>query len=340
MTTTTAPTTGFIAVDTKTSPWRAFLGVQRRFPIIQLLIAVIAFAIGAATLEGFASPNSIKSVLVLSALVALAGLGQTLVVMLGGFDMSVSSFIVFGAVMVTQVTRMYDISFELALLIAIVGALLLGAFVGWLCHRFSIEPLIATLAMGSVALGLVQIQTLGVVAGGAPEWLTAMMSVRSETFGIPVPPTLVIWLVVIIAMAIFIHRTRAGRYLQAAGANPRAARLALVKVRWIWVAVFGASAAMAAIAGVFIAGFAGTVNTTIGGPYLFQSLAAVVIGGTAFGGPGDYTRTVVGATMLTTVTTVLMGHGLGTSDQQILYGVIILAAMVFYGRGAKLRDRV
>jgi ribose transport system permease protein len=97
---------------------------------------------------------------------------------------------------------------------------------------------------------------------------------------------------------------------------------------------------MASLAGIALASFSGTVNTAIGGPYLFQSLAAVIIGGTAFGGPGDYTRTVVGAVMLTIITTVLIGHGLATSDQQILYGLVILLAMVIYGRGRRLADRV
>lgn len=337
---TTTDTTGVVAVARRPGVLGLFVDFQRRFPAVQLLVAVVAFAVGAVTLDGFGSPSSITSILVLSSLVALAGVGQTLVILLGGFDMSVASFIVFGAVMVTQVTRVYGIGFDLALLIAIAVALLLGGLVGWLCHRFSIEPLIATLAMGSIALGLVQVQTLGLVAGGAPEWLSAITSLRSQVLGLPVPPILFIWLLVIVAMAVFVHRTKAGRRLQATGANPRAAQLSLIRVRWVWVVVFAASAALAAVAGVLIAGFAGTVNTAIGGPYLFQSLAAVMIGGTAFGGPGDYTRTVVGATMLTIVTTVLVGYGLGTSDQQIFYGLIILAAMVFYGRGKRLRDRV
>ena len=126
----------------------------------------------------------------------------------------------------------------------------------------------------------------------------------------------------------------------AAGANDRAAGLSLIKVRRMWVIVFALGALFAGFAGVVLASFSGTVNTSIGGPYLFQSLAAVIIGGTVFGGPGDYSRTVIGALMLTVITTVLIGHGLATSDQQILYGVVILVAMVIYGRGRKLSDRV
>jgi len=318
----------------------AALRLQERFPVLQLAIAVAAFIVGATTLDGFARPTSIVSVLVLASLVALAGMGQTLVVLIGGFDMSVASFLVVGAVAVTQLPATFGIPVGVSVLLLIPFTLVLGAFVGWVCHRFKIEPLIVTLAMGTFALGLVQVPTEGMIAGGAPEWLLALTSLRSTTFGLPFPPILAIWLLLTIAMGVFIHRTVAGRRLQAAGANARAASYALIRVRRVWILVFAASALMASLAGIALASFSGTVNTAIGGPYLFQSLAAVIIGGTAFGGPGDYTRTVVGAVMLTIITTVLIGHGLATSDQQILYGLVILLAMVIYGRGRRLADRV
>lgn len=313
---------------------------QARFPVVQLLITLIAFAFGALTLEGFASRNGILSVLVLASLVGLAGLGQTLVVLIGGIDMSVANFLVVGAVAVTQLTTTFGIPVGASLLLLVPFTLVLGGFVGWMCHRFRVEPLVVTLAMGTLALGLLQIPTQGMIAGGAPTWLQSLTSLRSTTFGLPFPPVLAIWVVVAIAMAVFLHRTVAGRRLQATGANARAAGFALIKVRRTWVVVFALSALLTAFAGVMLAAFSGTVNTSIGGPYLFQSLAAVIIGGTILGGPGDYTRTVIGALMLTAITTVLVGHGLAQSDQQILYGLIILLAMVIYGRGRKLSDRV
>ncbi|WP_262107242.1 ABC transporter permease [Arthrobacter sp. Marseille-P9274] len=313
---------------------------QGRLPLLQVLITVVAFLVGAFTLEGFASESSVKSLLILASLVGLAGLGQTLAILIGGVDMSVANFLVVGAVFATQFTQLYGISFTTALLLLIPFTAILGGFVGWVCHRYSVEPLVVTLAMGTFALGLMQIQTEGTIAGGAPEWLMALTSLRSTTLGLPFPPIIAIWAVIAIALAIFIHRTAVGRRMLAAGANGRAAGLSLIKVRRMWIVVFALSALFAGLAGVLLAAFSGTVNTSIGGPYLFQSLAAVIIGGTVFGGPGDYSRTVIGALMLTVITTVLIGHGLATSDQQILYGVVILIAMAIYGRGRKLSDRV
>ncbi|MGI8393255.1 ABC transporter permease [Leucobacter sp. W1038] len=328
------------AMDQRPRFLEALGRAQRRFPIMQLAITIIVFLIGAITLEGFASANTVKSLLILASLVGLAGIGQTLAILLGGVDMSVANFLVVGAVFATQITSLYGIDFGMAMLILVPFTLLLGAIVGWVCHKYKVEPLVVTLAMGTFALGLMQIQTEGTIAGGAPEWLMALTSLRSTTFGLPFPPVLLIWAILIGLLSLFIHRTTVGRRMLAAGANDRAAELSLIKVRRMWIMVFALSALCAGLAGVALAAFSGTVNTSIGGPYLFQSLAAVIIGGTVFGGPGDYSRTVIGALMLTVITTVLIGHGLATSDQQILYGVVILVAMVIYGRGRSLSDRV
>ncbi|MFC7401818.1 ABC transporter permease [Citricoccus sp. GCM10030269] len=322
------------------SPWQRLALWQQRFPLLQLAITVLAFAFGALTIDGFGTAGTLKSILILTALVGLAGIGQTLVVLIGGVDMSVANFIVFGAVMVTQIAVMYSLHFWIAFAIMVPVALILGGLVGWLCHRFSVDPLVATLAMGSLALGVVQVQSEGVIAGGAPEWLTKLTSQQSTTFGLPIPPLLVIWGIVIVLMWVFLHKTVAGRRLQAAGANPVAAGYSLIRLRTTWILVFAFSALAASLAGVMLAAFAGTVTTAIGGPYLFQSLAAVVVGGTVLGGPGDYTRTVGGALMLMVVSTVMVGHGFTTADQQILYGVIIILAMIVYGRDRKLKDRV
>jgi ribose transport system permease protein len=91
---------------------------------------------------------------------------------------------------------------------------------------------------------------------------------------------------------------------------------------------------------VLIAGFAGTVVTTLGDPYLFQSVVAVIVGGTVFGGPGDYTRTSLGALFLTILVTVLVGHGASAALEEIVYGGIILVAVAIYGRDRRIRDRV
>jgi ribose transport system permease protein len=326
--------------DLLRAAWGKLGAIQGQFPVFQVAALLVVFLYGAISLPGLATWTSIRSILVLSALVGLASGGQTLLILIGGFDLGVSGFIVAGALAVTALTGVYHISFGIALLLAVVGSGILGGIAGYLCHRFAINPLVVTLAMGTLAVGLVAVQTGGLVDSNAPQWLDTFAEPVSKTFGLSIPPTIVIWAAVLVVFAILLHRTRLGRSLFATGANSRAADYSLISTRRVWTITFAFSAIASALVGVIIAGFAGSVDSALGDPYLFQSVVAVIVGGTVFGGPGDYTRTCIGALFLTVLTTVLVGHGASPADEEIIYGLIILAAIAVYGRQRRLRDRM
>jgi ribose transport system permease protein len=320
--------------------WQMLVRLQQRFPIIQLLALAAVFMYGAITLPGLDSWISIRSILVLAALVGLASCGQTLLILMGGFDLGVAGFIVAGGLAVTALKVKYGLDFGTALALTLIVAAALGGVAGYICHRFRINPLVVTLAMGSIVVGLVKIQ-MGVQTNGyPPQWLIELAEPVTKTFGVGIPPSVVIWAVVVVVFAAFLHRTRMGRNLFATGANPRAADRALINTRRIWIAAFAFSAVTSALVGVLIGGFGGMVADNGGDAYLFQSVVAVIVGGTVFGGPGDYTRTSIGALFLTVLVTVLIGHGASPAQQQIVYGAIILAAVAIYGRERRLRDRV
>jgi ribose transport system permease protein len=149
-----------------------------------------------------------------------------------------------------------------------------------------------------------------------------------------------VWFALAIAVGLVLRRTVPGRWVYATGANPRAAALALIPTQWVWTAVFALSAIFAAVTGVLLAGFAGAGDQSVYEPYLWQSLSAVILGGTGFGGRGDYTRTMIGTMMLIVLTTVLVGKNYGFADQQILFGVLIFLVVALYSRTRRLRDRV
>jgi ribose transport system permease protein len=320
--------------------WATLARVQQRIPLIQLLALGAVFAYGVITLPGLGSWVSIRSILVLAALIGLASCGQTLLILMGGFDLGVSGFIVAGGLTVTALKLKYGIDFATALALSLVAAATLGGFAGYICHRFRINPLVVTLAMGSMVIGLVKVQ-IGEQANGYPtEWMQKLAMPVSKTFGIGIPPSVSIWILVVVLFAIFLHRTRFGRNLLATGANPRAADYALINTRRVWMAAFAFSAVTSALVGILIGGFAGQVVDTGGDAYLFQSVVAVIVGGTIFGGPGDYTRTAIGAVFITVLITVLVGHGASKAVEFIVYGGIILVAVAIYGRERRLRDRV
>jgi ribose transport system permease protein len=320
--------------------WARLGAVQAKFPVAQVVALVVVFIYGVITLPGLGAWTSIRSILVLAALVGLASGGQTLLILIGGFDLGVSGFIVAGALTVTALRSAYHLSFGVALLLAVVGAGVLGGAAGYICHRFAINPLVVTLAMGTLAIGIVAVLNGGLVNGNSPQWLSDLAEPATRTFGLSVPPSIVIWAAVLVLFAILLHRTRLGRSLLATGANSRAADYALISTRRVWTATFAFSAIASALVGLLIGGFAGTISDGLGDPYLFQSVVAVIVGGTVFGGPGDYTRTCVGALFLTVLTTVLVGHGASPAVEEIVYGLIILAAIAVYGRQRRLRDRL
>jgi ribose transport system permease protein len=285
---------------------------------------------------------SLKLILFLGVLIALSAVGQTLLILMGGFDLSVAGCIVAGTTILV-LPQMLHVPFIVGVLIIVGVTATLGAAAGQICHRLELNPLIVTLATGAIALGMAQVVTGGQINASisySPAWLTNLASPASHTFGLDLPPLILITVLVTCALAIFLHKTVPGARLFATGANLRGAQLSMVDTRRVWTATFAFSAVMSGLLGILLAGYTGGIDLGVGDPYLFLGVTAVFVGGTVFGGPGDYSRTVLGALFLQVLTVVLTGHGLGASDQQILYGVILLAAVTVYGRGARIRDRV
>ena len=319
---------------------RRVAAVQRSFPVLQVGVLIALLFYGSLTINGFILQQSIRSMLVLAALLGLAAAGQTLVMLVGGLDLSIPGLIVLGATMVTNLcgSHGWALGPALALIVVICGGV--GATVGWLCHRLRVMPIVVTLAVGTLAIGAMQVWGISYSGGTAPKPLSDATAANGTTFGLAVSPVVIIWAVVAIVLAIVLHRTKAGRRVYATGASPRAAELSLISTRKVWIGVFATSAILSGLVGTLLAGFAGT-GATIGQPYLFQGLTAVIVGGTAFMGTrGDYTHTVLGALILTVLTTILVGRGFDSPDQQIIFGALILVVVALYGRERRLEDRI
>jgi ribose transport system permease protein len=313
---------------------------QQRVPLVQLAALVALFAYGANTLDGFSSAPSVRSMLVIAAFLGLAAAGQTLVVLLGGLDLSVPGLIVMGAIVVSELCGTHGWSFGPALAVIVAIAGMLGAINGYLASRYQVNPLMLTLATGSIALGGCAVWTGGDIQGAPPAFLTDLVAPNRTTFGLDVAPIVVIWVLFAVFVGVALLRTATGRKLYLTGDNPRATALLGIKPVRVWTATFAVAGVLSAITGVLLAGFSGAA-TTLGDPYLFQGLTAVIVGGTIFRGVrGDYTHTVLGALIMTVLTTILVGKGLDSADQQIIFGLMILAVVAGYGRERRLRDRV
>jgi ribose transport system permease protein len=315
--------------------------LQSRFPALQVTALILIIVYGVTTIPGYGSASSLKAMAVLAALLGMAALPQTLVALVGGIDFSIPGFITAGGVMTVVLTGDHHWAIYTVIPLIIVSCGAAGALSGFICHRFAANPLIITLGMYAVVQGAVLAFTSGNITEVPPASLTRLAAVDGTTVGIGIPPIVVIWAAVALIAGVALSRTSSGLRLYATGTNLQAARFALVRTELVWTVIFMLSAVLSGLAGVLICGYSGGAGATMGDPYLFQGLTAVVIGGTAIGrSHGDYWRTVLGALILITITTVFIGKGLSTTDTQITFGFLILIVVVGYGRQRRLQDRV
>jgi ribose transport system permease protein len=253
-----------------------------------VMIAALLHLGGAALISGYSSTFSIRAMLVLASLLAIAWVGQTLVIIIGGIDLSIPFVIGFANVVAAELTG-EGLNFCIVCAIVAVLALLIGAANGAISVLLRIHPLIVTLGIGSVAQGVVLISTKGFPSGSAPTFVSDFVSIGGSMGPIPLPGLIPAVLVLSALIALLLARTTYGRRLYALGDNPTAARYALISPAAMWIATFALSAGFAAIGGVLPLGFTGSAYGDVGKPYLFQTIAAVVVGGTSLlGGRGSY----------------------------------------------------
>ncbi len=297
-----------------------------------ILIAILLHICGTFLIEGYSSPFSIRAMLVLAALLAVASAGQTLVIILGGIDLSIPFVMGFANVVAAQLTGQGLPFWQVAGIVAVL-ALAIGAVNGALSSVLKIHPLIVTLGIGTVVQGLVLIWTKGFPSGSAPPFVSSFVSIGGSLGPIPVPGLIPALIIMAVALVLVLARTPYGRKLYAQGGNPTAAPFALINPVAMWSVTFALSALFAAIAGVLLLGFTGSAYGDVGQPYLFQTIAAVVIGGTSLiGGRGSYVGTLAGAVALTEINTLLIGLGLQPAMVQAALGATIILLVSLYGR--------
>ncbi|ALJ21380.1 ABC transporter permease [Microbacterium sp. No. 7] len=334
-------TASLTAPGARPGAWSRFREYALERPVLQIVI-LVAMATWLIVLIPSVATNwrAITSILVIASLLALASLGQTLVVIVGGVDLTIPGYIMIGAWLAVDGTVKLGLPLPVALLATIVICGAIGALIGFICHRWNIPSLIVTLGAGAALSGTALVMTAGDFNGAPPEELRGLASAGSTTFGLPVPPIILIVIGCAIILWLVLSRTAVGRRFYATGMNMRAANLTRVNSSLTWTVVFALSGAVTGVAGMLIAGFGGGWTQGLGDPYLFTGLAAVLIGGTTFGSPrGTFTRTVLGALILTLLSTIILGYRLNEEQGLILYGVIIIAMLTIYGRERHVRDR-
>jgi ribose transport system permease protein len=322
--------------------WRTLFRDQPLIPLLALLALLVLFTELAK--PGIVTPNW-AGVIVRAAipLAILAGC-QTLAMLTGGIDLSVGAVASMAGFVVATLVGGQGLA--VALLVALTVAALAGAVTGIGVGVFKVHPLIMTLGMGLVVLGLANVWQIVMVqtgSGVAPELRT--LGTGSVADLVPddatainalaglLPYSLVVFVPIAAAILISLRRTGYGRLLYAVGDNPIAARLSGARAWQVLVVLYIISALLAAIAGFLISGLTNVASVTLADSYVLPSVAAAVIGGTSImGGRGGYAGTIVGALILTVLTSLLTSLGLPEAIRQILFGSIIVIVAAAYTR--------
>lgn len=274
---------------------------------------------------GLGSFNQISAVLVLSSFLIVVAFGQQMVVLIGGLDLSIPSMITLGGLITFAWSPhgLGEVVLVAVAVMAITGAV--GMISGLGVTLLAIPPFIMTLSMGIIIYSACLGATAGTPRGMGSETIEALFSSRF----LGVPP-IILLVAVLAALAIILQsRTTFGRFLYATGTNRQAAYIAGLPVRRMTVAAYACSGAAAGLCGLLLVGFSGGATLTMGQSYLLPSIAAVVVGGTAItGGRGSFMSVVAAALLITSFTTVISSIQIEEGWRTILYGVVVLIAIL------------
>jgi len=313
------------------SSWAAWRDLFRDRPVIPLvgLLGVLVIIIQLVR-PGMVSPEWVGVILRASVILAILAGCQTLTMLTGGIDLSVGAVASMSGFVVATLVGPQGLL--VAIVIALIAAGLAGLLTGIGVGVFRVHPLIMTLGMSLVVLGLANVWQLQMVQTGAgvPDLFRWLGSGLFMGF---IPNSLLVLVPLAALILVGLRRTGFGRLLYAIGDNPVAARLSGARAWQVLIALYVLSALMAAIAGFLLAGLTNIAAVTLADSYVLPSVAAAVIGGTSImGGRGGFGGTIVGALILTVLTSLLSALGYPEAVRQILFGSIIVAVAAAYTR--------
>ncbi len=315
---------------------RALAARETSVAVVLIVICIVLFFSSAR--ETFYSPGNLRNMMLQIGLLGTFAIGETIVIITGGIDLSLGSMIAFSgmtlAMLATNLNgRMYTATaLVLPILCTLLAALAIGFLHATLIHRLRLPPFVVTLA----ALTILRSQSF-IMNRQLPisisdfTFLTNLANglvFRNSKFAIPVPMVLLV--VLAITAHLILSRSRMGRYLYSLGSNEQATQLSGINVGRVKLFAYGASALLGGIAGILYAGYGGQGDPGSGIGYELNAVAASVIGGAnLMGGQGSVTGTLLGACLLNVILSGinLTIHNPTLYEGTVVGGVLLLAVL-------------
>lgn len=290
-------------------------------PLVGLLLVLVLAAV---TTPSFYSRGVFEQIALQIGLIGITALGQTLVLLVGGIDLSIGAVMGLTSVLVATVTGGRDGDLAGAIVLAVLAGIAVGAVNAFLVLVRQVPPFVATFATFVMVQGIITAWTNGAPSGAIPGALRHLGT--GHLLGLPVPAWLFVVLAVVIGLVL--AGTVAGRRVYATGANPAAARLSGIRTAGVIAGCYVLSSLLGVLAGLVNAGYIGYVDSQLSRTLNLDSVAAAVIGGIALtGGRGRIAQTAGGVILLATLLTWLIQLGAGAGAQYAVEGAVIVLAV-------------
>ena len=296
----------------------------------QSLIGLIVFSVIVAFINSrFMTTSNILNILRQTSINAVIATGMTFVILTGGIDLSVGSMLGFsGAVAAMMLASGVDSI--IAIPVALIVGLVVGALNGVLISKGKLQPFIVTLATMTMLRGATLVFTDRKPIGTGFEANSKLFAWFGNGYvlGIPVP---IIVIIVTFLVALFVlTQTKIGRYVYALGGNEEATKLSGISTDKVKIFVYAISGMMAALAGIIITSRLSSAQPTAGSGYELDAIAAVVLGGTSLaGGTGTIVGTMIGALIIGVLNNALNLMDVSSYFQMLAKGSVILLAVLF-----------
>jgi ribose/xylose/arabinose/galactoside ABC-type transport system permease subunit len=275
----------------------------------------------------FLSPNNLTNILRQSAALGIVTIGQTVVLLTGGADLSVTAIMQLVTVMVAEISRGEDSLIAISVLASLVVGALIGLLNGVIISKRNNYSIIITLAVGLMVTGARLAWTKAAPSGTLPYGLRPLS--QGQVLGLPY--SLLLFLALTLLASIVLRKTTFGRSVYALGGNSTVARLAGIRVVLIGIIVYLISGLLAALAGLVLAAYIGYIDQWLGGGYDLDSIAAAAIGGVSLaGGKGSVWGSLAGVFLIRMLMNFVIVVGLPIEYQYVVRGAIVVLAVAIY----------
>jgi len=304
--------------------------IRRGSPLQMRFVAIWIAMLGLIVVSAIVAPRSLLpstflAIIPLAAFLALAAIGEALVIISRGIDLSIPAIITLSSTIILGFSRGYDTALAMAVVGALLFATAIGFINGFLVTVLNLNALIVTLAVGAITTGATlwyreSLPQESRVPPGMAEWGDA----RFLGFNISVWVTAAL----VVVLTIVLRKTTIGRRFLAVGANPRAAWIVGINAAFYQIAAFTVAGFLYGVAGILLSAFIRNPTLRVGEPYLLAPIAAAVLGGTAItGGIGSMVAVAGAALFLTQLGQMLKMLGVSSAIEFVIEGIAILVGM-------------